>query len=421
MWVLYWLIRLKYQNISGCHAHRLGFKRLMLDSHRYTEYKTHLFSFIWIRNYLYTVRTGHHVVLTWGECLCESTLNVTKWLMFAHEWKTQRNGDTVTGLNHLLMVPKSQERHGILHQGLLSYLYLFTERHIICLVLWWRVPVCFFKCVARMAVFLLMQVALREREWSSLTGLWRGWWVVTLQPPSTPCAWAYSVMKWPVSWRSKQWVYSTWSEISVETRLSIIPLIQSYSPSFHPTIFYSVYCPLCLSFSFSFLLFNPPSRVLMFSCTCLYKISYVIVHIWSEHHPFSHWNHFGFIITASYYMFLGVWGVSFVLSSSVLIFFKLSNYIIVIIHTWTSVSFWNFCHFLPGHGLGASILSTQSALPSCVAISGNCSPVSSHRLLPKPQPDITHLHRLFPWFLNIKLLFHCYFWKYIFCTGGPFQ
>ncbi len=24
---------------------------------------------------------------------------------------------------------------------------------------------------------------------------------VTLQPPSTPCAWAHSVLKWPVSWR----------------------------------------------------------------------------------------------------------------------------------------------------------------------------------------------------------------------------
>lgn len=80
----------------------------------------------------------------------------------------------MTGFNHLLMVPKSHESHGILHQGLLSYLYLFTERTIICLVLWWRVTVCFLECVARMAVFLLMQVALREREWSSLTGPRRG-------------------------------------------------------------------------------------------------------------------------------------------------------------------------------------------------------------------------------------------------------
>lgn len=192
------------------------------------------------------------------------------------------------------MVPKSQERHGITSGTIKLPISFHWKTHYLsgavmegaCL---------FFECVARMVVFLLMQVALREREWSSLTGLRRGWWVVTLQPPSTPCAWAYSVMKWPVSWRSKQWVYSTWSEISVKTRLNIIPLIQSCSPSFFPSYFFLLCLPSSLPFFLSLSLFFTFQSSLMFSCTCFYKISYVIVHVWSEHHPFFHWNHFGFI------------------------------------------------------------------------------------------------------------------------------
>ena len=58
---------------------------------------------------------------------------VTK-LLYVHSWvkrMTKRDGDCVTCFNHLLMVPRSQERSGILHQRLLSYLCLFTERQIL--------------------------------------------------------------------------------------------------------------------------------------------------------------------------------------------------------------------------------------------------------------------------------------------------
>lgn len=107
-------------------------------------------------------------------------------------------------LNPLLMVPKSQETWHITSETIELPASFQPRTDSVCVFLWWRVPVCFGECVAPMAVFLLMQVAPRGREWSSLTGERRGrwWWEgVTLQPPSTPCAWAHSVMKWPVSWR----------------------------------------------------------------------------------------------------------------------------------------------------------------------------------------------------------------------------
>lgn len=60
-----------------------------------------------------------------------------------------------------------------------------------------------------MTVFLLMQVAMGggegERERMNFFDKGRGGKhglvEVTLQPPSTLCTWAHSVMKWPVSWR----------------------------------------------------------------------------------------------------------------------------------------------------------------------------------------------------------------------------
>lgn len=135
-------------------------------------------------------------------------------------------------------VLKSLYRCGI-YMGLLNYIRLFTEE-ILSLLLWCRVPVCFWECVAPMAVLLLMQVARREREWSSFKAQRRG-----EQPPSTPCAWAHSVMKWPVSWRpcpnngpiqpgeeslsGPGWIWYLWFRAAV-------PL------SLHPPIFYSLDC-----------------------------------------------------------------------------------------------------------------------------------------------------------------------------------
>lgn len=155
------------------------------------------------------------------------------------------SGDFVTRFNRLLMAAKSQERRGILHQTIKLPEAFQRETDSVCLPLRWRVPVCFWECVAPMAVFLLMQVAPRGREWSSLTGERRGRRGFTLQPPSTPCAWAHSVMKWPVSWRpypnngpiqpgeeslsGPGWIRYLWFRAAV-------PL------SFHLTIFYSVYC-----------------------------------------------------------------------------------------------------------------------------------------------------------------------------------
>ena len=93
---------------------------------------------------------------------------------------------------------------------------------------------------------------------------------VTLQPPSTPCAWAHSVMKWPVSWRPcpnngpiqlgeeslsrPGWIRYLWFR-------SAVPL------SLDRTIFYSVYCssyrPPLLSLRFTapswFFVFYPLS------------------------------------------------------------------------------------------------------------------------------------------------------------------
>ena len=58
-------------------------------------------------------------------------------------------------------------------------------------------------------------------------------WGVALQPPSIPCAWAHSVMKWPVmEVLSKQWAYSTWRGVSVRTGPNMIPLFHGCSASF---------------------------------------------------------------------------------------------------------------------------------------------------------------------------------------------
>lgn len=50
---------------------------------------------------------------------------------------------------------------------------------------------------------------------------------------------------------SKQWAYSTCRGVSVRTGLNTIPLIQGCSPSlsFNRTIFYSLYCSLCVAIS----------------------------------------------------------------------------------------------------------------------------------------------------------------------------
>lgn len=106
----------------------------------------------------------------------------------------------------------------VLHH--LEVTHIFLLNNSLCMQpLWWRVVICSRECVALM-VILLMQVAQRRKERSSLTGAWgrEG------QPPSTASPWAHSVMKWPVMEAlSKQWFYSTWRGVSVRTGQNTIP------------------------------------------------------------------------------------------------------------------------------------------------------------------------------------------------------
>lgn len=95
-----------------------------------------------------------------------------------------------------------------------------------------------------MPVFLLMQVAQREREWSSLTGKRRG------KPTTIYCLCLGSFcneMACVMEALSKQWAYSTWRGVTVRTRLNTIPLIQGSTP-----LYYFLLCLLSL------LLFSPP-------------------------------------------------------------------------------------------------------------------------------------------------------------------
>lgn len=92
--------------------------------------------------------------------------------------------------------------------------------------------------------FLLMQVAQREREWSSLTGKRRG------KPTTIYCLCLGSFcneMACVMEALSKQWAYSTWRGVTVRTRLNTIPLIQGSTP-----LYYFLLCLLSL------LLFSPP-------------------------------------------------------------------------------------------------------------------------------------------------------------------
>lgn len=95
-----------------------------------------------------------------------------------------------------------------------------------------------------MPVFLLMQVAQREREWSSLTGKRRG------KPTTIYCLCLGSFcneMACVMEALPKQWAYSTWRGVTVRTRLNTIPLIQGSTP-----LYYFLLCLLSL------LLFSPP-------------------------------------------------------------------------------------------------------------------------------------------------------------------
>lgn len=109
-----------------------------------------------------------------------------------------------------------------------------------------------------MPVFLLMQVAQREREWNSLTGKRRG------KPTTIYCLCLGSFcneMACVMEALSKQWAYSTWRGVTVKTRLNTIPLIQGSSP-----LYYFLLCllslllspPLFLSFNLSPLIFCYP-------------------------------------------------------------------------------------------------------------------------------------------------------------------
>lgn len=94
-----------------------------------------------------------------------------------------------------------------------------------------------------MAVFLLMQVAPRGREWSSLTGERRGrrrggYIATTIY---SLCLGSFcNEMACVMEALSKQWAYSTWRGVSVRTRLNTIPLIQGCSPSFFRSSFFTL-------------------------------------------------------------------------------------------------------------------------------------------------------------------------------------
>lgn len=90
----------------------------------------------------------------------------------------------------------------VLHQGLLNYPWLFIESQIF---------VCssdggsLFARVRHPYHCLPTPAGSPEVEWMDFFDQRRGGECglveVTLQPPSTLCTWAHSVMKWPVSWR----------------------------------------------------------------------------------------------------------------------------------------------------------------------------------------------------------------------------
>lgn len=132
-----------------------------------------------------------------------------------------------------------------------------------------------------MAVFLLMQVALRGREWSFLTGERRG------KRESCIATTIYSLclglfcneMACVMEAISKQWAYSTWRGVSVRTGPNTIPP------------FYHFYCSYGHPPSFLFVSLRPPieksverndtknSKHAVFSCGCFAKPSLVIVYM----------------------------------------------------------------------------------------------------------------------------------------------
>lgn len=90
----------------------------------------------------------------------------------------------------------------VLHQGLLNYPWLFIESQIFvcssdggCLFARVRHP---YDCLPTPAGSPEVE---RMDFFDQRRGGERGLVEVTLQPPSTLCTWAHSVMKWPVSWR----------------------------------------------------------------------------------------------------------------------------------------------------------------------------------------------------------------------------
>lgn len=226
---------------------------------------------------------------------------------------------------------------------------LHWKTDLLCLLLRWRVAVCFWECVAPMAVFLLMQVAPRGREWSSLTGERRGKRGVTLQPPSTPCSWAHSVMKWPVSWRPYPnngpiqpgeeslsglgWIRYLWFRAAVPLSFDLTIFYSVYCSCYHPLLFFSLFRFVLLILCFLVLSFLLPRMsayrnkyvkklhkelethsVLMYmflkdiTCHCL--------HVWVNIIRVSTEAILVLYITVLYFMLLRVFGVSFVLNSS---------------------------------------------------------------------------------------------------------
>lgn len=206
-----------------------------------------------------------------------------------------------------------------------TYMSLHWKTDSLCLLLWWRVPVCFGECVAPMPVFLLMQVALRRREWSSLTGERRGRWGVTLQPPSTPWAWAHSVMKWPVSWRpcpnngpiqpgeeslsGLGWTRYLWfrAAVSLSFKLTIFYCSCYHSPllSLCFTLSASLRCFLVLSFLLPRISAYRNKSVKSYTknlkhtqCSHVHVFKRYQVSLLTclhEHHLCFHWSHFGFM------------------------------------------------------------------------------------------------------------------------------